>query len=170
MAIQQSRDWAGISSSGTQLNVAVQWLLLSTNALLRSIEGGEEVCNELLEGSVGLWRDLAVFSDAGKKALVAGLDVLGELLFESGDLCGVHFVKVTTDTTVNDGNLKKRIRWVIHLNVSDSITAYLPSRFEWNWKFSIVCNLTFYRLAQASILLWMRKSNGLTYEDFWTVV
>lgn len=40
---------------------------------------------------------------------MAGLDVLGELLLESGDLCGVQFVEVTTDTTVDDGDLDNTV-------------------------------------------------------------
>lgn len=41
---------------------------------------------------------------------MAGLDELSELLLVSGDLCGVYFVEVAADTTVDDSNLKKRFK------------------------------------------------------------
>lgn len=74
--------------------------------LLRG-EGGDELGDELLEGSIGLWRDLTVLGDGGQQALVAGLDVRGKFLFEGGDLSGVQFVQVTADTAVDDGDLRK---------------------------------------------------------------
>lgn len=77
--------------------------------LLRRLgEGSEEVCNDLLEGSVRLGGDLTVLGDGSQQTLVAGLDVLGELLLEASDLAGVKFVEVTTDTTVDDGDLSEK--------------------------------------------------------------
>lgn len=38
---------------------------------------------------------------------MGGLDVLGELLLERGDLGRVQLVEVATDTAVDDGNLSK---------------------------------------------------------------
>lgn len=68
-------------------------------------ECSQEVCDDLLEWGVGVRGDLTVLGDGGQETLVAGLDVLGELLLESGDLGGVKFVEVSTDTAVDDGHL-----------------------------------------------------------------
>lgn len=68
-------------------------------------ESRDEVGDELLEGRVRLGCDLSVLGDGAEEALVAGLDVLGELLLESRDLGGVQFVEVTAHTAVDDGDL-----------------------------------------------------------------
>lgn len=71
-------------------------------------EGGKEFGDEFLEGFIRLLGDLTVLSDGSEEALVTGLDVLGEVLLECGDLCGVQLVEVTADTTVDDGDLRNR--------------------------------------------------------------
>lgn len=68
-------------------------------------ESGKEVSYQFLQFLIRFLSDLVFLGNGGQKILVAGLDVLGEFLLESGDLGGVKFVKVTTYTTVDDGNL-----------------------------------------------------------------
>ena len=70
-----------------------------------ALECGDEFCDDGLQFGVGLGGDEALLGDAGEDVGVAGLDVLGEFLFELGDFVGVHLVDVATDTTVDDWNL-----------------------------------------------------------------
>lgn len=74
------------------------------HALLRR-EGADKFGDDLLQSGVGVGRDLAVLGDGAQQSLVAGLDVLGELLLEGSDLGGVQLVEMATDTAVDDGNL-----------------------------------------------------------------
>lgn len=69
------------------------------------MERSDEFGDNLLQSLVGLLGDLAVLSNAREQALVAALDVLGELLLEGGDLRRVQFVEVPADTAVDDGDL-----------------------------------------------------------------
>jgi hypothetical protein len=59
------------------------------------VEGGEEVDDDLLECLVARLAQHSVLSDLVEQGLVGGLNVLGELLLEESDLCGVHLVQVS---------------------------------------------------------------------------
>lgn len=88
-------NWNSSASNWNAYKLHLRW----------SREGGDEVNNDLLQLLIALFGDLAVFSDGGEQGLMAGLDVRCELLLEGGDLAGVQFVQVATDTAVNDGDL-----------------------------------------------------------------
>merc|ERR1712168_954730 len=68
-------------------------------------EGGHEVCNNLVQGLVGISAQVAVLSNLVKKSALGATNVLKESLLEVSDLGGVQFVKESADTTVDDGNL-----------------------------------------------------------------
>lgn len=68
-------------------------------------ESAQEFGDNFLEFSVCGIGNLTIGCDLFKHCLFVGLNVLQVFLFEFGDLGWVHFVQVTTDTAVNDGNL-----------------------------------------------------------------
>lgn len=119
----------------------MQWLLhASPNALL-SGEGGEELGDQLLESGVRLGCDLAFLGDVGEQGLVAGLDVLSELLLESGDLCGVQFVEVTTDTTVDDSDLDTKVKLFERSKLIFFLTSKIYNVFTIDIKIVIIYRL-----------------------------
>lgn len=69
------------------------------------LEGGDEVCYDLLQLGVSVGTDGSVFSDSLQESRLVGLDVLHELLLEGGDLRGVEFVEMASDAAVDYGDL-----------------------------------------------------------------
>ena len=69
------------------------------------VEGGKELLDNLVEGSIGVLAKMTVSSNLVQKRLLCSLDVGKELLLEIGDLGRVNFVQESPDTAVNDGDL-----------------------------------------------------------------
>merc|ERR1719468_400394 len=67
--------------------------------------GGHEVGDDLVQGLVRGLGEGTIRSNRIQKTSLGGLDVRQESLLELSDLGGVQFVKESSDTTVDDGNL-----------------------------------------------------------------
>ena len=70
-----------------------------------SREAGNEVCDNLVEGSVRFLAEMSISSNFVQERLLCSLDVGQELLLELCDLGGVDLVQESPDTAVDDGHL-----------------------------------------------------------------
>ena len=68
-------------------------------------ETGDEVFDDLVEGSIGVLAQVTIGGDLVQERLLCSLDVGKELLLELGDLGRVDFVEESPDTAVDDGDL-----------------------------------------------------------------
>lgn len=71
----------------------------------RLVECAQEFGDNILKFGVWVVGDLSFLGNGGQQSCLVGLDVLQEFFLELGDLGGVHFVQITTDTAENDNDL-----------------------------------------------------------------
>merc|ERR1712226_473902 len=79
----------------------------------RLLKSGQECEHSILKFGVCWFINHALLGDGLNNVLVASTDVLEELRLECGDSCWVKFVKMTSDTGVDDGNLFSDVHWYI---------------------------------------------------------
>lgn len=72
-------------------------------------EGAQELGDNVLQLVVAVIGDSTLLGNGGQQSRLVGLDVGKELLLESGDLGGVHFVEVTSHTAEDDDDLFEKI-------------------------------------------------------------
>ena len=79
------------------------WLVVAETRL--SLEGGQEVEDDLAELGVGLLAQLTLGTDHAEQVLLRCSQMLQELGLELGDLARLHLVQETAHTRVDDAHL-----------------------------------------------------------------